>query len=454
MKNRVSKYPGRVLVTPDDGTPPFYATLTRADEPTEQGTPLNKATLLTDETAASYGLGEDATVNDVLAEIDDKHISRPKSKNTATPTGNIPYLSSDRKSLIDYGVSGEYIPTILEEGLTLSFLPSINLPKSVAQATATEGKGKIIVCGYQSGNADYITSDGGKTWREITLPFVHGNSAGVAYDEKLDMFVAIQYQSSAASAPNVNAAAYSQDGINWTAMTLSTARRYCSIAAGNGIFVAGARNFGYAEYSTDGINWKQSANMCVWTSSAECTGISYDDKSGVFVSVSNGNVYAMYSTDGDTWANCGKFADEAKGIACANGIYVALAYNGSTVFVGDSSKQGTTDSWTSKSLPKLTNSETYSGIFYANGMFFAVSNTDVAQTAVSTDGLTWTLLSENIAPYVGVFHDGERFIGVCGGTVIIDSYDGITWLVRGVHRLRLPNGDDVTDTVKTALGVN
>lgn len=66
MKNRVSKYPGRVLVTPDDGTPPFYATLTRADEPTEEGTPLNKATLLTDETAALYDLDEDATVNDVL----------------------------------------------------------------------------------------------------------------------------------------------------------------------------------------------------------------------------------------------------------------------------------------------------------------------------------------------------------------------------------------------------
>ncbi len=66
MKNRLPTRPGRALVTPEDGSPPFYATITRADEPTEEGTPLNKATLLTDETAALYGLGEDATVNDAL----------------------------------------------------------------------------------------------------------------------------------------------------------------------------------------------------------------------------------------------------------------------------------------------------------------------------------------------------------------------------------------------------
>ena len=41
--------------------------LTRADEPVEAGTPLNKASLLTDETAKKLGLTPDATVNDALA---------------------------------------------------------------------------------------------------------------------------------------------------------------------------------------------------------------------------------------------------------------------------------------------------------------------------------------------------------------------------------------------------
>lgn len=66
MKDRASKYPGRVLMTPEDGSAPFYATMERADEPTQPGDPLNKATFLTDETAALFGFDNTATPNDVL----------------------------------------------------------------------------------------------------------------------------------------------------------------------------------------------------------------------------------------------------------------------------------------------------------------------------------------------------------------------------------------------------
>jgi len=34
MKDRVSKYPGRVLMTPEYGSAPSYVTMQRADEPT------------------------------------------------------------------------------------------------------------------------------------------------------------------------------------------------------------------------------------------------------------------------------------------------------------------------------------------------------------------------------------------------------------------------------------
>lgn len=69
MKDRVSLNPGRVLVTPEDGSAPFYATLTRADNPTQEGDPLGKATLLKDETAAMYGFGGAATPNDVFQKL-------------------------------------------------------------------------------------------------------------------------------------------------------------------------------------------------------------------------------------------------------------------------------------------------------------------------------------------------------------------------------------------------
>ena len=70
MRDRVPVNPGRVLITPENGDAVFYATITRADNPTQEGTPLNKATFLTDETAAFLGLeSDDPTVNDAFAKL-------------------------------------------------------------------------------------------------------------------------------------------------------------------------------------------------------------------------------------------------------------------------------------------------------------------------------------------------------------------------------------------------
>lgn len=68
MKDRVPLYPGRVTLTPVSGQANTYD-LTRADQPTQEGTPLNKANLLKDATAALYGLGADAVPDDVLAQL-------------------------------------------------------------------------------------------------------------------------------------------------------------------------------------------------------------------------------------------------------------------------------------------------------------------------------------------------------------------------------------------------
>ena len=45
MKDRIPLYPGRVTLTPVSGQANTYD-LTRADQPTQEGTPLNKASLL------------------------------------------------------------------------------------------------------------------------------------------------------------------------------------------------------------------------------------------------------------------------------------------------------------------------------------------------------------------------------------------------------------------------
>ena len=67
MLDRVPVNPGRVLITPENGAAAYYATMTRADNPTQEGTPLNKNSLLKDETAALFGLGPDAVPDNVLS---------------------------------------------------------------------------------------------------------------------------------------------------------------------------------------------------------------------------------------------------------------------------------------------------------------------------------------------------------------------------------------------------
>lgn len=68
MRDR-QPYPGkegRVLITPEGGGTPFYATLEMADDALDIGTPLNKASLLKDTTASIFGLGTDALPDEVL----------------------------------------------------------------------------------------------------------------------------------------------------------------------------------------------------------------------------------------------------------------------------------------------------------------------------------------------------------------------------------------------------
>lgn len=65
MQDRVPLYPGRVTLTPVAGQENTFD-MVRADQPTQEGTPLNKASLLKDATAAMFGLTVDAVPDDVL----------------------------------------------------------------------------------------------------------------------------------------------------------------------------------------------------------------------------------------------------------------------------------------------------------------------------------------------------------------------------------------------------
>ena len=87
MKDRVPLYPGRVKLTPVSGQENTYD-MVRADEPTQEGTPLNKASLLSDETAAALKLPQsDPTVNDALYVL--KQIMPTAVLNVTTDAGAV-----------------------------------------------------------------------------------------------------------------------------------------------------------------------------------------------------------------------------------------------------------------------------------------------------------------------------------------------------------------------------
>lgn len=66
MQDREPTYPGRVTLTPVYGLANTYD-MDRADQPLQQGTPLNKATLLKDATAALFGKTNAAVPDDILS---------------------------------------------------------------------------------------------------------------------------------------------------------------------------------------------------------------------------------------------------------------------------------------------------------------------------------------------------------------------------------------------------
>lgn len=88
MQDRVPLYPGRVTLTPVSGQANTYD-LTRADQPTQEGTPLNKASLLKDATAALFGKTNAAVPDDILSLLSKSMMAQVTGKYTKTTIGTI-----------------------------------------------------------------------------------------------------------------------------------------------------------------------------------------------------------------------------------------------------------------------------------------------------------------------------------------------------------------------------
>ena len=100
MKDRIPKYAGRVKLIPVANQPNIYD-MERADEPLETGTPLNKATLLSDETAALLGLTEDSNVNDAFNAISRDKVSKTDIIDNLTTTETAKPLSANQGKVLN-----------------------------------------------------------------------------------------------------------------------------------------------------------------------------------------------------------------------------------------------------------------------------------------------------------------------------------------------------------------
>lgn len=104
MQDRVPKYPGRVKLVPVSGQENTFD-MVRADDPTQIGDSLNKATLLRDFSASLFGLDENAVPDDVFAFLGkyNQHWWKRQA------SGAVSYVySSDRNAYPDSGISDGY----------------------------------------------------------------------------------------------------------------------------------------------------------------------------------------------------------------------------------------------------------------------------------------------------------------------------------------------------------
>lgn len=180
MKDRIPLYPGRVKLNPVTGQENTYD-MVRADEPTQEGTPLNKASLLKDATAALYGKGADAVPDDILSIL---------SKAVLAVNGNLQDIGGsnvgtriETGSYVGTGTYGASNPC----SLTFDFTP-----KYIVISGSSNYNGSLISiwigvhgCNLQVGNGNSATIctttwlDNGISWYNNSNAFDQANGVGM-----------------------------------------------------------------------------------------------------------------------------------------------------------------------------------------------------------------------------------------------------------------------------------
>lgn len=308
---------------------------------------------------------------------------------------------------IVYPIASEFLPK-----LTLDSTPTADSTNPVTSGgvkNALDGKMSLVIINAQLPSSAY--------WRSVS----YGNGKFVAVVE------------------NSNQAAYSEDGINWTASTMPSSASWYSVTYGNGKFVAVTRGSDTAAYSEDGITW----TAATMPSSANWYSVTYGN--GKFVAVTYNSTQAAYSEDGLTWtAATMPSSANWSSVTYGNGKFVAVVENSDqSVYSEDGIN------WTLSTMPS---SAYWCSISYGNGKFVAVANGS-NQSAYSEDGINWTLTSmPSSAFWYSVTHGNGKFIAVAlNSDKAAYSEDGITW--KNTIEYLSQNNSNITEDVRSIIGI-
>ena len=154
MQDRIPGKPNRKKITYEDGTIQ-YATVEYADEPIAEGTPINKATLLQDDTAAALALGDNPTVDDALKKISTGYCSRIDY--TIRGQGAKQIISSTEKRAVvaaPYGTDGVFFtarnPTKTYWMKSDQTLTELAEPETTGIVAGRCGDGSVLIIGSKT----------------------------------------------------------------------------------------------------------------------------------------------------------------------------------------------------------------------------------------------------------------------------------------------------------------
>lgn len=206
MKDRIPTYPGRVEVTHEDGTKEFV-TVKRADEPTQEGTALNKGNLLDDNAAYRCELdGIAATPSNAFSRCapialqnaftDDTGgasdltlmlQSPTRSANGAADSQHCIFLGGNTRFL--YDISPDFIFTSIRNE---KYMYGLSCAAIGSHILIFSGQSSSDNSTLQYGRVYDYTDDG--IFRDIgALPFTASNSVTNAYQVGSHVFVQQQY---------------------------------------------------------------------------------------------------------------------------------------------------------------------------------------------------------------------------------------------------------------------